>query len=125
VNEFRADGFRFTASSRQVVGNSIEVTLTVTNETDARGQTSILGGNCMLRPRIYTKRGGSLLWSHWNSVATACQEPLRVFDLEGGATESVVQAFSVVLRNGANFMTVTIEHGGEQVELAAGTINAN
>lgn len=123
-DEYRVGAVLFTATARRVVGSSMEVTLTATNETDAPAQVSILGGNCMLRPRVYSKRGGKLLWSYWD-LPVDCQEPLRVFDLEGGESESVTQAFSVYFETGDNFITATIEAGGGLVELAAGTVNVD
>ena len=63
VDEFRADGILMTATVRALADNAIEVTLTAMNETDFEAQTSILGGNCMFRPRVYRERGGRLVWS--------------------------------------------------------------
>ena len=63
VDEYRADGILMTASVRFLGDHEVEVTLTVMNETDFDAQTGILGGNCMFRPRVYSERGGPLIWS--------------------------------------------------------------
>ena len=88
VDEYRADNIVFTASARASADGEVEVTLTAMNETDFNAQAGILGGNCMLRPRLYTERGGQLLLSAFD-LFDACQEPLRLFQLGGGDEESI------------------------------------
>jgi len=121
VDEYRADGLLMTASVRLRHDDEIEVTLTVMNETDFDAQTGILGGNCMFRPRVYTERGGRLVWSAFD-LFDACQEPLRIFQLGGGDEESVSREFEVDADAGDYFVTLTIEHLA-LVELAAGEIS--
>ena len=120
VDQYRADGMVFTASAVGAGGGKVQVSVTVTNETDFRAQTGILGGNCMLRARFYKSRDGDLEWSAWDHIE-GCQEPLRIFDLEGGDSETVSEFVTVHIDKGEHFATVTIEHGGQLVELAAGT----
>ena len=122
VDWFRSNNVLFTASSRRLVDDVMEVGLTVMNETDFDTQTGILGGNCMLRPRIYTERGGRLVWSAFD-LYDACQEPLRVFQLGGGDEESISQDFDVDVEDGEYFVTLTIDHAGELIELAAGSVS--
>ena len=121
VDEYRADGILMTASVRLREDDEIEVTLTVMNETDFDAQTGILGGNCMFRPRVYTERGGRLVWSAFD-LFDACQEPLRIFQLGGGDEESVSREFEIDADDGDYFVTLTIEHLA-LVELAAGEIS--
>jgi hypothetical protein len=94
VDEFRSAGVLFTATAEPVGRDGVEVILTAANETDFDAQTSILGGNCMLRPRLYGSRGGPLVWSAFD-LHDACQEPLRIFQLGGGDEESVTQTLEV------------------------------
>jgi len=122
VDEYRADNVLFTASARALGDGDVEVTLTAMNETDFSAQTGILGGNCMLRPRVYAKRGGQLLWSAFD-LFDACQEPLRVFQLGGGDEESISADFEMDLEDGLYFVTLSIDHVGELVELAAGEVS--
>ena len=121
VDDFRADGIVMTAAARVLEAGRIEVTLTATNETDSAAQTSILGGNCMLRPRVYTERDGRLVWSAFD-LYNACQEPGRLFELAAGEEESVSREFIVGVPTGDYFVTLTIEHLG-LVELAAGVVS--
>ena len=121
VDEYRADGILMTASVRLLGDDEIEVTLTVMNETDFDAQVGILGGNCMFRPRVYSERGGRLVWSAFD-LFDACQEPLRIFQLGGGDEESVSREFEVDADDGDYFVTLTIEHLA-LVELAAGDIS--
>ena len=121
VDEYRADGVLFTAQSRAQGGDTLEVTLTVMNETDFDTQTGILGGNCMLRPRVYRERGGELLWSAFD-LHDACQEPLRVYQLGGGDEDSDSESFATGLSGGPFFVTLTIDVIGGLVELAAGQV---
>ncbi|MCH2469643.1 MAG: hypothetical protein MK486_06485 [Gemmatimonadetes bacterium] len=120
VDEYRADGILMTASVRFLGDHEVEVTLTVMNETDFDAQTGILGGNCMFRPRVYSERGGPLIWSAFD-LFQGCQRPLRIFQLGGGAEELVSQDFAIDADDGDYFVTLTIEHLG-LVELAAGEI---
>lgn len=124
VDEYRVGGIVFTAWSRALQGDTLEVTLTARNETDVRAQAGILGGTCMLRPRLYTQRNGSLAWSAFD-LFNACPEPLRVYDLEGGAQEVDTALYSVDASAGTYFVTVTIDHAATLVELAAGTVTLN
>jgi hypothetical protein len=121
VDEYRAAGMLLTASSRALADGRLDVTLTVTNESAVRGQIGILGGNCQFRPRVYSERGGRLRWSAFD-LHDACQEPLRLYDLEGGASISESQTFDVDLGDGDYFVTLTIEHL-DLVELAAGAVS--
>jgi hypothetical protein len=120
INAYRANGIALTASVRILTEGRLEVTLTATNETDFRAQLGILGGNCMFRPRVYANRDGRLLWSAFD-LFDACQEPIRLFDLEGGASESESRTLDADVSGGDRFVTLTIEHL-ELVELAAGTV---
>jgi len=71
-------------------------------------------------PRVYSERGGPLIWSAFD-LFDACQRPLRIFQLGGGAEELVSQDFEIDADDGDYFVTLTIEHLG-LVELAAGEI---
>lgn len=122
VDEYRADNVLFTAGARALGGGDVRVTLTVMNETDFDTQTGILGGNCMLRPRVYAERGGQLLWSAFD-LFDACEEPLRLFQLGGGDEESISADFEIDLEHGLYFVTLSIDHVGQMVELAAGEVS--
>ena len=93
------------------------------NETDVEAQTTILGGNCMFRPRVYTERGERLVWSAFD-LFDACQEPGRLFQLGGGDQESISRPFVVDADAGDYFVTLTIVHL-TAVELAAGEVSLN
>ena len=121
VDDFRTDGVVVTAAVRALDARQIEVTLTAANETDSAAQTSILGGNCMFRPRFYAERDGRLVWSAFD-LFSACQEPGRLFELAAGEEESVSREFTVGLPAGDYFVTLTIELLG-LVELAAGVVS--
>ncbi|HIF21563.1 MAG TPA: hypothetical protein EYQ27_06540 [Gemmatimonadetes bacterium] len=121
LDQFRVEGILMTASVRVLGDDGIEVTLTAMNETDFDAQAGILGGNCMLRPRVYTERGGQLVWSAFD-LFDACQEPLRLFQLGGGDEESISRDFEIDVEAGDYFVTLTIEHTS-LVELAAGSIS--
>ena len=121
IDEFRADGILMTAAVSSLAGNAIEVTLTAMNETDFEAQTAILGGNCMFRPRVYTERGGRLVWSAFD-LFDACQQPALIFQLGGGDEESVSREFVVDADEGDYFVTLTIVHA-TLVELAAGEVS--
>lgn len=121
VDQYRANGILMTAAVRGLAGKQLEVTLTAMNETDFDAQTSILGGNCMFRPRVYSERGGRLVWSAFDFF-DSCQEPLRTFQLGGGDEESVSQEFRVDADDGDYFVTLTIVHT-TPVELTAGEVS--
>jgi hypothetical protein len=121
VDQYRSESVLFTARARSEGDDRVEVTLTAMNETDFPTQVGILGGNCMLRPRLYTERGGRLVWSAFD-LFDACPDPLRLYDLEGGASESDSRSFDVDVEDGDYFATVTIEAGAALVELAAGVV---
>ena len=121
VDEYRASGIVLSASARAVSREVIEVTLIAMNETDFDAQLGILGGNCMFRPRVYTRRGGALVWSAFD-LFDACQEPLRLIQLGGGDEERIERSFDVDAPARDYFVTLTIVHT-DLVELAAGSIS--
>ena len=121
VDEYRTAGILMTAAVCALAGNAIEVTLTAMNETDFGAQTTILGGNCMFRPRVYTGRGERLVWSAFD-LLDACQEPGQPFQLGGGEQESISRQFAVDAGAGDYFVTLTIVHV-TAVELAAGEVS--
>ena len=121
IEELRVNGILLTANVRVFGDKEIEVTLTAMNETDFDAQTQIRGGNCMLLPRVYSQRGGGLIWSAFD-LFDGCQEPLKVFQLGGGDEDSVSGNFTVDLDSGSYFVTLTIQHSN-LVELAAGQIS--
>jgi hypothetical protein len=120
-SQFRADNILFTASATSPGESLLAVNLNAMNETDFEAQTAILGGNCMLRPRIYAELGGDILWSGFD-LYSGCQEPLRLIQLGGGDEEDISQTFRVPLDPGEYFVTLTIDHTGQLVELTAGVV---
>jgi hypothetical protein len=122
-SSYRADGILFTAASRlaDTGSRSLEVTLHAMNETDFWAETGILGGPCMLRPRLYRIEDGAVSWSAFD-LHDACPEPLRLIRLDGGDEEHIPEAFEAPVPPGAYRVTLTIEHAGQLVELVAGEI---
>jgi hypothetical protein len=102
-------------------GRSLEVTLHAVNETDFWAETGILGGPCMLRPRLYRTETGALAWSAFD-LHEACPEPLRLIRLDGGGEEHIPEVFHVPVPAGSYRVTLTIDHAGQLVELTAGQI---
>lgn len=127
VSVFRADGMAFTASAQLSGGadRTLSVSVHVQNEDEVARQSSILGGNCMIRVRLYDASKGTDVWSQFDEI-DACQEPLRVFDLDPGEADSVSTQVDVPVGSGTYLVTATIEHlagfPSSFVELIAGNV---
>jgi len=127
VAEFNADGMSFTATASTVPSDDrlIEVTVRVANESESARQTTILGGNCMIRVRLYDAANGSIRWSQFDEI-DACQEPARVVELDPGEVELITSQVRASTGAGTYFVTATIDYLAgfptSFVELVAGNV---
>lgn len=114
------DGITFRAATTLLQDHEVFVTFEAQNTTSEARQTTILGGNCMIRLRAYADESRSGTPVYGPPVDQACQEPGRLFDLLPGEADVIEQSFTVDAPGDViYYFTVEFQHQ-ERHELTAG-----
>ena len=114
------EGVTFRAATTLFEHKEVLVTFEAQNTTGEVQQTTILGGNCMIRLRAYTDESRSGAPAYGPPVDQACQEPARLYELQPGEADVTEQSFTVDLPDDVMyFFSVEFQHV-ERHELASG-----